>query len=177
MRPKDHNQPVAWGQFIRLYAPLIFHWGRRAGLQPDDAADLVQDVLATLLKKLPDFQYDRGKSFRAWLRTVTMNHWRDRLKRRATRPLPRHDAGLAGEDLLDQMIEREYRQALTGRALRLMQAEFQPRIWKACWKHAVEGRPPAAAVAAELGMTAGGVYAATCRVLGRLRTAPDGRLD
>ena len=35
-----------------------------------------------------------------------------------------------------------------------MQADFQPATWKACWEDVVEGRP-AAAVAAELGLTGG----------------------
>jgi len=78
----------AWSRFVALYTPLIFYWGRRCGLQAEDASDLTQDVLATLFQKLPEFTYDHHKSFRAWLRTVTLNHWRDRARRPATRPLP-----------------------------------------------------------------------------------------
>ena len=77
----------AWGRFVQLYSPLIFSWGWRCGLQPADAADLTQDVFTTLFQKLPEFTYDRHKSFRAWLRTVTLNHWRDRQRRIATRTL------------------------------------------------------------------------------------------
>jgi hypothetical protein len=44
---------------------------RRLGLRSAEAADLVQDVFAVLVQKLPDFTYDRKRSFRAWLRTVT----------------------------------------------------------------------------------------------------------
>ena len=81
-RPTDEE---AWDQFVRLYAPLLFHSAHEVGLQGPDAADLVQDVLVVLVRKLPDFQYDPRKSFRAWLRTVTLNKWRERL-RRAPRP-------------------------------------------------------------------------------------------
>src|SRR5271169_7177316 len=84
-RPSDQD---AWLRFVRLYSQLIFDWCRRSGLQPADAADLTQDVFATLFQKLPEFTYDRHKSFRAWLRTVTLNHWRDRQRRIGTRPLP-----------------------------------------------------------------------------------------
>lgn len=179
IRLQHPNEREAWDRFVRLYSPLMFHWARRVGMQAQDAADLVQDVLLALLHKLPEFRYDKQRSFRSWLRTVTMNQWRDRAKRRATRAVPGNDAQLGdvvGECPLDQLIETEYRQAVTGRALRLMQGEFQPRIWQACWQHTVEGRS-AADVAAELGMTPGAVYAATCRVLGRLRQELDGLVD
>ena len=52
--------------FVALYAPLIYSWGCRAGLQDADAADLVQEVLS-LIRALPTFAYDRHKSFRRWL--------------------------------------------------------------------------------------------------------------
>ena len=81
-RPDDVE---AWDRFVRLYTPLLFHWARGAGLRDPDAADLVQDVLVVLVRKLPEFHYDPRKSFRAWLRTVTLNKWRERL-RRAPRP-------------------------------------------------------------------------------------------
>jgi hypothetical protein len=38
--------------------PLLFRWARRAGAQDADAADLVQEVLALLVHKLPTFEYD-----------------------------------------------------------------------------------------------------------------------
>jgi DNA-directed RNA polymerase specialized sigma24 family protein len=39
-------------------------------------------MFEVLLHKLPEFQYDRQKSFRSWLRTVTMNKWKERGRRR-----------------------------------------------------------------------------------------------
>jgi RNA polymerase sigma-70 factor (ECF subfamily) len=178
LRLKHGDDASHWERFVRLYTPLLLHWATRAGLQRDDAADLVQDVLMTLMRKMRDFDYDGAKSFRSWLRTVTLNHWRDRLKRRATRPLPTSDSmgDVEGEEGLARMIDAEFQKALTSRALELMQTEFQPHVWKACWEHAVQGRP-ASDVAAELGMTSGAVYTATSRVLARLRQELAGMLD
>jgi len=73
-RPNDH---AAWERFVRFYTPLLNYWARHLGLQPNDAADLVQDVLSTLVQKLPEFVYDRHKSFRNWLRTLMLNRWRN----------------------------------------------------------------------------------------------------
>ncbi|MBV9125140.1 MAG: sigma-70 family RNA polymerase sigma factor [Planctomycetes bacterium] len=169
----------AWNRFVELYTPLLFHWTRLLGLQAQDAADLVQDVFLVLIRKLPEFQYDRDKSFRGWLRTVLLNKWRK--DRRNPSPPPLAAASPAWSDLVspDNTIafgEDEYRHYLVGQALRLMQAEFQPSTWKACWEYVVRGRP-AAEVAAELGLQVGTVYAAKCRVLSRLRQELAGLLD
>ena len=102
----------------------------------------MQDVLTLLVRKLPEFRYDRDKSFRGWLRTVTLNCWRTRC-RRAELPREAHPPdldGLAGHDEADLLSETEYRRWLVGRALKLMKAEFQPTTWKACWECVVSGR-------------------------------------
>jgi RNA polymerase sigma-70 factor (ECF subfamily) len=178
-RLRSPEEAEAWDRFVYLYTPLLFSWARGVGLQPSDAGDLVQDVFALLLKKLPEFQYDRQKSFRAWLRQVTLNKWRERCRnQRAAGFSP------AGADLdqlpspehADAFWEREYRQRLVGRALELMQKDFKPATWRACWEHVVSGKP-AAAVASELGLTVGAVYAAKFRVLARLRQELKGLLE
>src|SRR5437867_3700819 len=76
-RPSDVD---AWTWFVRLYSPLMFFWARRAGLQESDAADLVQDVFAVLVRKLPEFAYDPAQSFRGWLRTILINKVRERAR-------------------------------------------------------------------------------------------------
>jgi RNA polymerase sigma-70 factor (ECF subfamily) len=64
---------AAWDRFVELYTPVLFAWARRLGLQSQDAADLIQEVFAVLVQKLPTFEYDQHKSFRGWLRTITLN--------------------------------------------------------------------------------------------------------
>jgi RNA polymerase sigma-70 factor, ECF subfamily len=173
------DESAAWDRFVELYTPFLYHCARRLGLCPEDAADLVQDVFALLLRKLPQFAYDRGKSFRGWLRTVVLNKWRENYRQRAPSPVaatvPLPD-DLTGPDGSDAFSEAEYRQYVTTRALRIMQAQFQPTTWKACWEHAVVGRP-AAEVGAELGLSEGAVYVAKHRVLRRLRQELEGLLD
>jgi RNA polymerase sigma-70 factor (ECF subfamily) len=167
----------AWVRFVNLYTPLLFFWARRLKLDHADAADLVQEVFANLVQRLPQFEYDRDKGFRNWLRTVLLNKWRDRCRRRV--PATGAEAVLAEltvPDDAEAFGEAEYRRHLVRRALELMQAEFAPRMWQACWEHLVEDRP-AAEVAAELGIVVGTVYVAKARVLSRLREELDGLLD
>jgi RNA polymerase sigma-70 factor (ECF subfamily) len=171
-------QEQAWARFVELYTPLLYGWARRTGCAEADAADLVQDVFVVLVEKLPAFRYDRQKSFRAWLHTILLNKWRNRLRRKPA-------ASLDGAGCLDRLAgpadpplleEAEYRQQVVGRALRLMQTQFEAPTWKACWEFVVSGRP-AAEVAAELGLTVNAVYLAKGRVLRRLREELEGLLD
>jgi len=178
-RLRNPMDEEAWARFVRLYTPLLFYWGRKCGLQGEDVADLVQEVFAALLRKMPEFSYDRHKSFRAWLRTVTLNQWRGRLRGRQTRALPADDrrlAEVAGPDDIAALEEEEYRVHLVGQAMRLMRQDFARATWQAFWEFAVEGRT-VAEVAVQAGISPAAVYGAKFRVVNRLRQELHGFLD
>lgn len=167
-RLRSPGDQVAWAQFAAIYTPLLFYWAKRHGLQDSDAADLVQDVMATLVRTLPEFQYEQAKSFRAWLRTVTQNKWRERSRRLA---LPIEASANITDLIAEETREfwdKDYQTLLVARALEVMRAEFEQNTWQACWAVVVEQRS-VAEVAQELGMTNGAVYVAKSRVLKRLR--------
>jgi RNA polymerase sigma-70 factor (ECF subfamily) len=168
----------AWERFVRLYTPVLYHWVRRTGLQEADAADLVQEVFEVLVRRLPSFRYDATRSFHRWLYTVLRNRWRDHLRRRAAASASRGSAPTepAMPDAVANWIDEDFRAHLVRRALRIMQCDFQPATWRACWEVVVAGRPTTE-VAAELGLTVGAVHAARFRVLGRLRRELEGLLD
>ncbi len=170
-RVRLRTDSAAWDRFVKLYTPFLYHCGTRLGLAEADAADAVQDVFLVLLDKLPTFQYSQDGSFRAWLRTVTVNKCRERFRKRHETAAGGSDPGLsqfADAADSDEFWNVEYRQQLVARALEIMQAEFEPTTWQACWQTTVEDRP-AADVAAELGITINAVYVARSRVLRRLR--------
>ena len=160
-----------WERFVNLYRPLLEFWARRL-LPPDDAADLLQDVLLRVIQRLPSFTGAEDRCFLAWLRAVMLNRWRDLKRRAAVQPCPADSAALeavAGEDDLAVVIRTEDRGFLIRRALQIMQTDFEPTTWRACWESVVADRP-AAEVAAELGVGVEVVYAATYRVIRRLRS-------
>lgn len=182
-RLRDSDNHAAWRKFVDLYTPLLFYWSKRAGLAENDAADLAQDVFALLLVKLPEFEYQpqeqRAGRFRAWLRTVTLNKWRERRRTRQAEPLSPADPRwneLTTPDDAERFWREEYEQFLVAQALKIMQDEFQPTSWKACWETTVNGRK-AAVVAAELGISEGAVFVAKSRVLRKLREELAGLLD
>lgn len=173
---------AAWDRFVALYTPLLYHWARRFGLKDSDASDFVQDIFTILVRTLPTFVYEPAKRFRGWLWTITRNKWREWQRRLAGRPEPFQmeslvEVGELGDVEPGQGIDEvEYRKYVVDRAMQLMQAEFQPKTWKACWEYVVEGRA-AADVAKELGMSVNAVHLAKARVLRRLREELSGLLD
>lgn len=178
-RLRQPGEQCAWERFTELYTPLLYYWARRQGLQQQDAADLVQEVLALLVRKLPAFHYDHQGSFRSWLRTVTLNKLRDLHRSRCARPMSDTDtalANLAEPGVGDVLEETEYRQHLVRRALQVMESDFEPTTWKACWALVVEGRS-AAEVAGDLRVSVGAIYVAKSRVLTRLRGELHGLLE
>src|SRR5262245_22387977 len=105
VRLKKPGDDQAWQRFVALYTPLLLYWARRLQLQEADAADLVQDVLSTLVVALPAYERQQGSRFRGWLWTVLQNKHRERLRKIAARP------GEAGPTLLDEAATSDQTQA------------------------------------------------------------------
>jgi RNA polymerase sigma-70 factor (ECF subfamily) len=173
-RLRQPGDDQAWQRFVSFYAPLLYHWAKKTGLPAGEIEDLVQDVFATLITRLPQFDYDGGQSFRGWLRTIIVNRCRDWFRRRENQPhgAPR-ETWDGSPDIAEWLAENEYRTQLASRALDLMRQEFEESTWRACFECVVNDRP-AAEVARELGLTVNAVYVAKSRVLRRLRQELDG---
>ncbi len=178
-RLRQPADKLAWERFVKLYTPLLSHWGRKLGLNGPDVEDLVQEVFAILVRTLPGFRYDRDKRFRAWLWTITLNKHREKLRGHILPMQPGGENGLSqvpGPSAEPAFDELEYRQYITQRALQLIQGDFQDTTWRAFWECVIASRA-AADVAAELKVSLDVVYASKSRVLRRLRQDLDGLLD
>ena len=173
------DRAAAWERFVRLYTPVLVRWADRAGVRPTDRADLIQDVFVVLLRALPTFSYDRGRSFRGWLHTVFVNKWTDARRKKVPVPLAADGSSFPAPPEADPTLavdEAEYRAVLVARAAKLLETDFNPTTWRAFWKTVVEEQP-AAAVAVELGLSPNAVYLARARVLARLRQELAGLLE
>jgi RNA polymerase sigma-70 factor (ECF subfamily) len=169
---------AGWRQVFDLYAPLVNYWCRRWGVDGADADDISQEVFYAAAQSIGNFRREtEGDTFRGWLRGITRHkvvaYWRARENqpescggseaRRRLEEIPEPEAAPASDEAAQMS-------ALFHRAVRLLQGEFENRTWQAFWGTAVDGQP-AAAIGAELGMTANAVRMAKSRVLHRLREA------
>lgn len=110
----------AWGELYRNFAPAIFRFCRRALPTREDAEDATMEIFMKLRDKLE--QYDRTRSFSAWLYKVSANHCWDMLRRRKIRqdketddlenvPLEHPDPSQL-DRLIEQRTSEEVRKAL-----------------------------------------------------------------
>lgn len=181
LRLKSSNDQQAWSTFVELYTPLIFYWARRVGLHTNDAADLAQDVLTLVFQKLPNFDYDANMSFRGWLRTVTLNRYRESLRKRTlgaktgTDSLLGKIASVSTPSAAQSTWDLSYQQSLVARSMELLQNEFQPKTWSALRRYVLDG-VPATEAAQEHGLSVSTVYAAKSRLMSRLREKLEGLL-
>src|SRR5262245_562081 len=78
IRLRDFQDGQAWAQFVDVYAPLVYGYVRKRGLQDADAADLTQACLREVAAHVGSLDYDpkRG-TFRGWLFTIVRNKLRD----------------------------------------------------------------------------------------------------
>jgi len=86
LRVRDPRDSDAWREFYGLYAPLLLRYARERGLTPEDAEDVRDQCLETVVRKIADFEYDRARgSFQGWLRQMAEHKIIDHLRRRHPR--------------------------------------------------------------------------------------------
>jgi RNA polymerase sigma factor (sigma-70 family) len=177
LRVRDARDAEAWRQFVELYGPMVYEFGRRRGLQDADAADLTQIVLSGLGEQLRHEAYDRRRGpFRAWLFGVVRNQCRKLLAKQARDPAGTGDTGMhealaqqaAPEPDEETHWQQEYEQRLFLWSAERVRPCVADSSWQAFWQTAVEGKS-AREAAQRLGMAVGAVYTAKSRVLERIR--------
>jgi RNA polymerase sigma factor (sigma-70 family) len=69
----------SWDQIVRGHRGDVYRHAYRLTRDPHDAEDLTQDVFVRVFRALPS--YRPGGSFVGWLRRITTNLFRDKLRR------------------------------------------------------------------------------------------------
>jgi RNA polymerase sigma-70 factor (ECF subfamily) len=176
VRLRDPRDETAWRDFVHLYAPLVYGYARKQGLQEADAADLCQEVLGAVAGAIRRLEYDpRRGAFRNWLFTIVRRRLCDWRAAPANRLLGSGDTAV--QHVLEQTPapggmeadwQAEWEERLVLWACEEARRHVSEGTWQAFWRTAVEGQP-GKQVAADLGLTVAAVYHARSRVVARLR--------
>jgi RNA polymerase sigma-70 factor (ECF subfamily) len=175
----------SWRRLVDLYAPLIRVWLRRYAVTEEDAEDLSQEVMAVVVRELPQFVHNqRPGAFRHWLRAVTVNRLRGLWRERSVTARATGDSHFVA--MLDQLEDpnsglsrlwdQEHDQHVARRLMDLIRPQFEEKTWRAFRRVVLDGQKPAA-VAQELGMSVNAVLLAKSRILSRLRQEMHGLTD
>ncbi len=162
----------AWEALVRRYQRLIYAVPRRAGLDEDAAAEIFQDVFATLLENVETIE--QPSRLQAWLVTTAKRKtWRAIGRAKGTRSFSDEGEGgegelasLADEGLLpDEALEQLEQQHLVRAAL----AELNERCRKLLQMLFYAAETPAySEIAAALGTTEGSIGPTRARCLKKL---------
>ena len=174
----DSIDESAWQEFVKIYTPLLFDWARKIGLPDSDASDLVQEVLLLAFQKLPQFSYDRSSSFRGWLRTVTINKYREKRRRlSAQQAIASHSIleQLQPVDIAESTWDINYARMLVAQTMQPMRGDFAEETWAAL-ELVVGKQIPVNDAAETTGVSPWTIYAAKSRLLKRLRDELKGLL-
>jgi RNA polymerase sigma-70 factor (ECF subfamily) len=129
---------TAWNAFVAKYGPQMHRWCRHWGLQEADAQDVTQRVLLDLARQLPAFNYDRSRSFRAWLKTIAHRAWH-----KYAQALVRPGRGSGDSEMVATLATTEARDDLAARlqkefdlelleaAMEAARTRVQPNTWEA----------------------------------------------
>lgn len=184
-RLKSGDDRQAWEEFYRTYGRVITGLAMRAGLEPEEAEDALQETVLAMCRNLPEFKADPAAgSFKSWL--LQMAKWRilNQLNKRPRGVVHRRKSGSAGAEFtgttatvdrvpstdkqLDVLWEEEWRERALEIALDRLKRQASDRHFQIFYLNAVKGQP-AGNVAKALGVTRGQVYLIRCRLLPKLR--------
>jgi RNA polymerase sigma factor (sigma-70 family) len=169
-RVRDLTDTASWAEFDRLYRPFLFKIARRSGLSPEDADEVVQEVLAKVAQAIVEFRLDQQRGrFRGWLKAITVRKLIDR-RRASSRSIP--TMAIATDppvcDSLEEEWDREYRRHMLDHAMQEVRSRVESKTWTCFEEHTLRRRR-AEDIAAELGMTVNAVYQNAFRTIKRIR--------
>lgn len=168
-RVRDYEDDGAWGEFDRLYRPLLLRYARHRGLRPDAAEEIAQQCMEAVVKAIPTFE--KRTSFRGWLRRIAEHKVCDLLEERGRRsPMDVQEVAEVSDadGPHERLWRREWNHAAVAFLLDTLRCDFPVHTLQSFWMYVVE-EVPVLVIARRLGLTANQVYVAKSRVLRRIR--------
>ncbi len=175
----DWQDRKSWDEFYRTYWRLIYSVAIQAGLQEQEAMDVVQETILTIAKQSRKQAYDPARgSFKTWLWHITIWRIRDQFRARGKELSQRHSFSAADHDEIPQAIdllpdvgdssfekiwEREWQDNVMKAALERVKVKVSPKQFQIFDYNVLRGMK-AAEVHKKLGVTTTQVYLAKHRV-------------
>ena len=177
LRAAQLKSEDAWQQLVLRYSRSVYRWARRSGLQPADAANIMQDTLRSVAEHITQFRPGKdGGTFRGWLRRICQNKVRDYY--RAAKKSPDRPSGgdiarvfldsLAADEEISRSEPLAPPASFDKQAVERVRAAVSSRDWTIFWRVVVDGQG-AAEVAKDFGVTANTVRIVKTRMLRKLR--------
>ena len=179
------SESESWTRLASIYTPLLHVWLQKHSVQSSDVDDLVQEVLLTVSRELPDFKHSgRTGAFRKWLRGILVHRlqtfWRTNQRARVVAEQSSVLEQLAeledDSSQASQLWGSQHDRHVLSHLLEEVRPRFEPRTWEAFQRQMFCGEK-GRAVAADLDMTLKAVQLAKSRVLNALRTEAAGLID
>jgi len=152
---------------------------RNAGLADAEAQDVVQNTFIYLVRRMPNFRYDRARgSFKSWLRVVTRSRIHVYLRREKASAKARREpregenddcADLVelqadpATDTLDEIWQREWEANLLSQAFSRLRSKVSSQQLL-IFRLSTMGELPLTQIAAKLGVSLAQIYLARHRV-------------
>jgi RNA polymerase sigma factor (sigma-70 family) len=174
-RLKSWEDQESWRDFFEAYWQLIYDVAIKSGLSDVEAQDVVQETIFSVVKKMPDFQYDPKGSFKSWLLTITFRRIQDEKRKREERfgrisraMGPSTDTGTV-ERVADSSTgwesawDEDWEKNLMAAALDRVQRRADPKHFQAFDLY-VSKKWPASKIARTLGIPTASVYVIRHRI-------------
>ncbi|MBI2949046.1 MAG: sigma-70 family RNA polymerase sigma factor [Verrucomicrobia bacterium] len=143
-RLKDWDDQESWRQFFDAYWQLIYNTALKAGLTHTEAEEVVQEVVISVAKKMPEFKTGPAAgSFKAWLLKMTQwritDQFRKRARDRTAQRAPADDDSRTGTieripdpvaDQLEAEWDVEWEKNLLHAALQRVKACVKPELFQ-----------------------------------------------
>ncbi len=130
---QNQQDDQSWSEFVSSYQDYIYAILRRMNVPVEDAADLLQQVLVKLWKKLPEIDVHKVKRFRSYLAVTTKNcahdYVRKRISEREKHEKLRHSNELEyfnsiSTPDINRIAEAEWSNYISGLALKNISEDF-----------------------------------------------------
>ena len=171
-RLKNWDDQDSWKEFFDTYWRLIYNVAIKAGLNDQEAQDVVQETVITVAKNLKDFKTDPARgSFKAWLLKTT--HWRitnqfnkrrpDQIARAHRAPDDTRDTATeeripdTGGAALESVWDTEWKEHLVATALERLKRAVKLKHYQIFFLHVIKGQS-VRDVAESLGVNVAQVY-------------------